>query len=204
MEPKKLKVILIGDSSVGKTTLISRWDEDQFNQNVLPTINAGIVNINVEIDEKNYILQVWDTAGQEKYRALVSSYFQDSLAAMIVCDITLRQSFINIRQWVDVLNSSASDVPFLFVANKYDLVEQGQCQDFVKYDELQQVSDELNCPFFITSARTGNGVNEAFQTLADLALTPRTTSAPTPIPQPQTVEINQKDKQKQNEKKDCC
>lgn len=205
MEPKKLKVILIGCSGVGKTCLITRWNEDRFDPNNLSTIGAGITSIIVSIDDVDYNLQVWDTAGQDSLREVTSLYFRDSLAAMVVFDVSNRESFSEISSWIELLQSKTSGVPFMIVGNKFDLAQDNPNSNCVKLDELSEKADHYSCSYFLTSAKTGYGVNECFQELATLALSPRITPESRGISnEPQVVDISTRSQGNSNNNKSCC
>lgn len=203
-EPKKLKVILIGCAGVGKTCLITKFSEDRFDPRNLSTINAGITSLVISIDDVDYNLQIWDTAGQDKLRDITVIHFRDSLAAMIVFDISQRQTFEEVPSWIELLQSRTRDVPFLIVGNKYDLVQNDPSDDFVSLDELQEMAQRYNCPCFFASALSGYGVNDCFQELSTLAIEPRNNQIADEVQTVHIIDNDKKDPQNNSQNSKCC
>ena len=115
----QVKVVLLGDSGVGKTSIVSRFALNSFEENRASTIGASFLTKNVEFFNKIYRFQLWDTAGQERYRALAKTYYQDSHCAILVYDITNMDSFEELKRWVVELKSNGPlDCPIVIVANK--------------------------------------------------------------------------------------
>lgn len=197
---QKLKVILIGCSGVGKTCLITRFNNDQFDSNNLPTIGAGITSLIISIDGVDYNLQIWDTAGQDSLREITTHYFRDSLAAMIVFDISQRQTFNEVPSWIELLQSKTRDVPFMIVGNKVDKTPSSD-DNFVSLDELAKMADEYKCPYFFSSALNGYGVNESFQELSTLAISPKKSLEPVP---PIVIEEDNQNQNKNQNNQKCC
>jgi small GTP-binding protein len=160
-----LKVVLLGDSSTGKTTLLTQWCESLVVPNQPPTIGAGFRHMTVDIDGDSVEIDFWDTAGQEMYRSTAPIYCRDAQAAMIVYDITNRGSFAALEQWIGVLTQIV-EVPYVLVGNKIDLEEQRK----VTSEEGSQFASAKGAHFFETSAKFGIYVEEAFIALAALAL----------------------------------
>lgn len=170
MEVNNVKVIVIGNRNVGKTTMINRWSEDFFNPCNLPTISVGIYNFAITLDGVDYLFHVWDTPGHEGCRNATVLSFHDARSAMIVFDTTQRSTFLEIPQWIELLKSRTPDIPFVIVGNKCDLISQDyQAQHYI---ELQELAKRYNCQIFFTSAFNGVNIEESFQTLAALAVQP--------------------------------
>lgn len=170
MNINNIKVIVIGSKNVGKTTMINRWSEDFFNPNNLPTISVGIYNFALNIDGVDYIFHVWDTPGHENLRDMTTHSFHDARAAMIVFDTTQRSTFQEVPQWIELLKSRASNVPFVIVGNKCDLLNQDYQTNH--YVELQELAKKYDCQGFFTSAYNGINIESSFQALASLAIQP--------------------------------
>lgn len=119
------KVVLIGDSGVGKSNLLSRFSKNEFNLESKATIGVEFATKNVELENNTKIkAQIWDTAGQERYRAITSSYYRGALGALIVFDVTKAKSFENLENWISELSSYASnDIISLIIGNKQDLAK---------------------------------------------------------------------------------
>lgn len=167
-----LKVLLLGESCVGKTSIFHRYVKDEYNQAYKATIGADFFSKDLKVDDKEVILQIWDTAGQERYQSLGVTFFRGSDACILVYDITDRNSFEALTSWVDQFlqgvgqnSSSAKDSGYIFVVlgNKCDLsADQRQVQK----EEAQEFCDEHGFKFFETSAKTGEKVQDAFEFIA--------------------------------------
>ena len=161
-EDYKIKIIVVGDSGVGKTNLINRFASDKFDTNSKATIGVEFVYKALEINKEVIKVEVWDTAGQERYRAITSSYYNGSKGAIIVYDITNENSFNNIESWMkEVSKKGKSDIQFLLVGNKKDLVNDRQVTEQKGIDKAK----ELNMHLFEASALEKTNVNEAFNYL---------------------------------------
>ncbi|KAG6434239.1 hypothetical protein SASPL_105862 [Salvia splendens] len=162
-EEKKIayvfKVVVIGDSAVGKTQLLSRFAKNEFCLDSKSTIGVEFQTRTVTISSKLIKAQIWDTAGQERYRAVTSAYYRGALGAMLVYDVTKRQSFDHVARWVDELRAHAdASIVIMLIGNKADLLHSREVptEDAVEFAETQ------NLFFFETSALTGDNVEPAF------------------------------------------
>ncbi|KAI3898037.1 hypothetical protein MKW92_002379 [Papaver armeniacum] len=142
------KVIVIGDSAVGKTQILSRFAKNEFCFDSKSTIGVEFQTRTITINDKVIKAQIWDTAGQERYRAVTSAYYRGALGAMLVYDITKRQSFDNIARWVDELLSHADkSIVIMLIGNKADLSDRREVptEDAVEY--AQQKGDNVESAF---------------------------------------------------------
>ncbi|CAH8597560.1 unnamed protein product [Heterobilharzia americana] len=157
------KIVLIGDSGVGKTNLRSRFTNDQFNLDSKSTIGVDFATKNVTIDGKVVKAQIWDTAGQERYRAITSAYYRGAVGALLVYDISKRNTFTNLNRWLNELKEYASnDVVIMLVGNKCDL-KHLRC---TITEDGKRFAEEHGMSFMETSALDSFNVDEAFyQTL---------------------------------------
>lgn len=160
------KVVLVGDSSVGKTSIIGKLMYDAFDSHYQATIGIDFVPKVIHLSpERSVKLQLWDTAGQERFRSLIPSYLRDMSACLVVYDITNRKSFESVKQWIDDARKErgedASFVTFL-VGNKKDLGDDRQ----VTAEEGEALAQKLSCLFAEVSAKSGTGVNELFTLIA--------------------------------------
>ena len=153
------KLLLIGDSGVGKSCLLLRFADDTYTESYISTIGVDFKIRNVEQDGKNIKLQIWDTAGQERFRTITSSYYRGAHGIIIVYDITDMESFNNVKTWLQEIEKFASDnVNKLLVGNKSDLTAQRQVDTQV----AKEFADSLGIPFLETSAKTSTNVEQAF------------------------------------------
>ena len=161
-EDYKIKIIVVGDSGVGKTNLINRFASDKFDTNSKATIGVEFVYKALKINKEVIKVEVWDTAGQERYRAITSSYYKGAKGAIIVYDITNEDSFNNVESWMnEVTKKGKTDMQFLLVGNKKDLVNDRKVTEQKGIDKAK----ELNMNLFEASALEKTNVNEAFNYL---------------------------------------
>ncbi|KAL9229330.1 hypothetical protein vseg_004808 [Gypsophila vaccaria] len=157
------KLLLIGDSSVGKSCLLLRFADDSYVDSYISTIGVDFKIRTIELEGKTVKLQIWDTAGQERFRTITSSYYRGAHGIIIVYDVTEMESFNNVKQWLNEINRYANDsVCKLLVGNKCDLVE----SKVVDTQMGQALADELGIPFLETSAKEALNVERAFLTMA--------------------------------------
>ncbi|KAL1834941.1 hypothetical protein DCAR_0105187 [Daucus carota subsp. sativus] len=154
------KIVVIGDSAVGKSNLLSRFARDEFDQNSKATIGVEFQTQVVQVDGKEVKAQVWDTAGQERFRAVTSAYYRGAFGALLVYDITRRPTFESIRRWLDELNTHCdTTVARMLVGNKCDLED---IRD-VSVEEGKTLAEEEGLFFIETSALDATNVNTAFE-----------------------------------------
>ena len=162
------KVVLVGDSNVGKSNLLGRFISNEFTTEKKPTLGVEFGTKIIVSHDKLIKVQIWDTAGQEKYKSITNSYYVHSKGAIVVFDISVKSSFDSIEKWVhDVLEISGNNIPLLLLGNKCDLTELRK----VSYDEGLNKAKKLNMTYFETSALDGINVNEAFQAMTDNVFT---------------------------------
>jgi len=160
---KRTKIVLLGDQSVGKTSLITRFMYDTFDNTYQATIGIDFLSKTLYLDDRTVRLQLWDTAGQERFRSLIPSYIRDSTVAIVVFDITNRQSFLSTSKWIeDVRSERGNDVMVVLVGNKADLSDKRQ----VTLEEATAKAQSLNIMFMETSAKAGHNVKSLFKKIA--------------------------------------
>ncbi|GKV23666.1 hypothetical protein SLEP1_g33370 [Rubroshorea leprosula] len=153
------KAVLIGDSAVGKSNLLSRFSNDEFRLDSKPTIGVEFAYRNVKIADKIIKAQIWDTAGQERFRAITSSYYRGALGALLVYDITRRATFDNVKKWLRELREFGNlDMVVVLVGNKCDL---GQSRE-VDEEEGKNLAESEGLCFMETSALENLNVEAAF------------------------------------------
>jgi len=157
------KLLLIGDSGVGKSCLLLRFADDAYTESYISTIGVDFKIRTFEQEGKTVKLQIWDTAGQERFRTITSSYYRGAHGIIIVYDVTDKESFNNVKHWVQEIEKYAADgVNKLLVGNKCDL----SSKKVVSYDEAKELADGLDVQLLETSAKNSHNVEKAFQTMA--------------------------------------
>eukprot|EP00917_Polyrhabdina_sp_WS-2016_P024776 GHVP01053536.1.p2 GENE.GHVP01053536.1~~GHVP01053536.1.p2 ORF type:complete len:221 (+),score=37.37 GHVP01053536.1:29-664(+) len=154
------KVVLIGDTGVGKSNLLSRFTRGEFNLESKSTIGVEFATKSVPVGGKTVKAQVWDTAGEERYKAITSAYFRGAVGALVVYDISKKSSFENVQRWLEELRDHASeDIVILLVGNKSDLHHLRA----VSQEEAHSVAENEHLAFIETSALEATNVEAAFQ-----------------------------------------
>merc|ERR1712130_835654 len=161
---RKFKLVFLGEQSVGKTSLITRFMYDSFDNTYQATIGIDFLSKTMYLEDRTVRLQLWDTAGQERFRSLIPSYIRDSTVAVVVYDITNVNSFEQVTRWVeDVRAERGNDVIIVLVGNKTDLADKRH----VSIDEGEKKAQELGVSLFIeTSAKAGYNVKQLFRRIA--------------------------------------
>lgn len=160
---RKFKLVFLGEQSVGKTSLITRFMYDSFDNTYQATIGIDFLSKTMYLEDRTVRLQLWDTAGQERFRSLIPSYIRDSTVAVVVFDITNANSFHQTSKWIDdVRTERGSDVIIMLVGNKTDLSDKRQ----VSTEEGERKAKELNVMFIETSAKAGYNVKQLFRRVA--------------------------------------
>ena len=158
----QIKLLMIGESGVGKTCLLLRYANDSFSPTFITTIGIDFKIKPIDLDGKRVKLQIWDTAGQERFRTITTSYFRGAQGILLVYDVTDRDSFNAIRGWVDQIDKHADvNVNKILIGNKCDM-----SQRKVSEEEGAKLAEEYGIPFYETSAKENINVERAFITLA--------------------------------------
>lgn len=156
------KVVLIGDSGVGKSNLLSRFTRNEFNLESKSTIGVEFATRSINVDGKTIKAQIWDTAGQERYRAITSAYYRGAVGALLVYDIAKHVTFENVDRWLKELRDHADhNIVIMLVGNKSDL----RHLRAVPTDDAKGYSEQRNLSFIETSALDSTNVEQAFQTI---------------------------------------
>lgn len=156
------KVVLIGDSGVGKSNLLSRFTRNEFNLESKSTIGVEFATRSIQVDGKTLKAQIWDTAGQERYRAITSAYYRGAVGALLVYDIAKHVTFENVDRWLKELRDHADhNIVIMLVGNKSDL----RHLRAVPTDDAKSYAEQRNLSFIETSALDSTNVEQAFQTI---------------------------------------
>ena len=204
------KVVFLGDSSVGKSNIISKYKLNEFNRNSKSTVGVEFYSKIITFNNKNIKIQIWDTAGQERFKSITKSYYKGAKGAIIVYDITRRQTFENVQEWFKDTKTMGDNVNLvlMLVGNKCDLVNERE----VSTEEGKKEAEMNGMAFMETSALDGTNITEAFETLAklitekqisigNLGLRDESPENKGDISnKAKTIEVNSKEE----EKKNCC
>ncbi|WCJ20448.1 hypothetical protein M5689_002677 [Euphorbia peplus] len=156
------KIVLIGDSGVGKSNILSRFTRNEFCLESKSTIGVEFATRTLQVDGKTVKAQIWDTAGQERYRAITSAYYRGAVGALLVYDITKRQTFDNVQRWLRELRDHAdSNIVIMMAGNKSDLNHLRS----VAEDDGRSLAEREGLSFLETSALEATNVEKAFQTI---------------------------------------
>ena len=178
MSIREVKLCLLGEAGVGKSSIVMRFVRDSFKSALESTIGASFMSKKISVDDQHFAFQIWDTAGQEKYRSLAPMYYRGSAAAIIVYDISRGATFKIVKEWVSELREKASPQIILAIAgNKCDLEDLRE----VNKKDAEEYASQINAIFIETSALTAVNVPELFMKIArslpkEDVLSPRATS----------------------------
>ena len=158
------KIIIVGDSGVGKSNILGRYINNIFKQDTKSTVGVEFASKKIKANGVNIKLQIWDTAGQERYRSITSAYYRGSKGCFIVYDISSAQTFESVEKWYEeVLKSGEKDISVILIGNKCDLENERK----VTVEMGENKARNLNCPFFETSALNNIHIEDVFQSIAE-------------------------------------
>ena len=161
-DPEHFKIIIIGDTSVGKTSLMRRYIEGIYNEKTLSTIGIELFKKEVSIQNKNYVMKIWDTCGQEKFRAISKNYYHNADGIMLVFDINSHETFEHLSGWIDsIYQNTSKDTPLIIVASKCDL------EHDVTDQEIEEYSTKNKVKVIKTSSKDNINVDEPFLYLGE-------------------------------------
>ncbi len=199
---KTCQILLIGDSLVGKTCLIQRYANGIFKEDYITTVGLDYYTKQEMINNLNVSVKLWDTAGQERFKALTASFFRNAEGVVIAYDVTNSESFDNLKFWISSIKTNLFEknifIPIIIIGNKIDLEDM---RDISK-DVASAFAKENNFKYFETSAKTGEGVDEAFRDLVNQILANSDKNEEATIER-KSVKIEEKKTEKQK-KKGCC
>ena len=169
-ETVRSKVCLLGDAAVGKTSTIRRYVLDKFDDKYIVTIGTKLSKKDVTYTYPKLqvflTLLIWDIIGQKEFKRLHSMYYSGAKGAIVVCDITRKETLESIYDWISSIFKVTGEIPIIIIGNKIDLIDQAQITE----QEIAAIANEYDAPYFMTSAKTGVNVNESFKILGERIL----------------------------------
>ena len=162
----KCQLLIIGNSIVGKTSILTKYTTKSYNENYLATVGLDFFTKDETIDNKIIRIKIWDTAGQERYKAITKCFFQRAQGIIIVFDVTNRKSFDDLKIWIDSINSQSQltedleNMPIIIIGNKIDIPKR-----VIDKETAMNFAKEQNFDYYETSAKTGEGVDNAIREL---------------------------------------
>ena len=161
-EDFKIKIVVVGDSGVGKTNLIKRFITNEFSENFKATIGVEFMSKTYRINKHLFKIEIWDTAGQERYKSITAVYYKGAKGALVVYDTTDQNTFDNIDKWMlEIKDKTSKDIKLMIIGNKIDLKDERE----VKNEDALKKADTLGIPLMETSALDATNVKEAFNDL---------------------------------------
>ena len=158
------KILILGDSFVGKTNILKRFIHNEFDSTTKETVGVEFDSKNYNFGEKTIKAQIWDTAGQERYRSVTKAYYKGAKGALLVYDISRRITFENIDNWIiDLRTNGDKDILIILIGNKSDLNSKRE----VNKDEAETKAEQYNIAFLETSAKNGDNIDKAFRELVE-------------------------------------
>ncbi|XP_070578911.1 ras-related protein Rab-15-like isoform X2 [Ptychodera flava] len=165
-----IRLLMIGDSGVGKTCMLCRFaddDSDEISQTHISTIGIDFKMKTLKVDDKKIRIQIWDTAGQERYETITKQYYRRAQGVVVVYDISNETSFLNIKKWIDLVSNCASeDTEIMLVGNKND----SRQRRVITKERGEELAKELKVPFYETSAFNDTNIDEVFIELAKIVM----------------------------------
>ena len=157
LSSKPLKLLLIGDSNVGKTSLLLRYLDNTFSEKYITTIGVEFKSKDITLNNKTYKIHIWDTAGQERYKSITRNFYKHAEGIIFVYDITNKTSFSNLKNWISNAENEA-DFKIIIVGNKLDMESRRE----VSIEQLKKLAKKKNCKYFETSAKDNINVENLF------------------------------------------
>ena len=200
-EEKELKVILLGDCGVGKTNIILRFMKDEFDEDSITTTGSSYTMKKIEKDNITYRLNIWDTAGQEKYRSLTKIFLQDANIIILVYSIVEEITFDNLDYWYNIIiDNCGEDIVIAIVGNKHDLY----FEEAVDEDKAQNYANKKNAIFKLVSAKENKlGIDELFNILLDEYINKKLNKKEKKNIEKIKINVNKKNEETLKKKK-CC
>ena len=164
-----LKIVILGEGRVGKTSILSKYFSKKFNEGQKSTINPSFYELSKDYQGKKVNFKFWDTAGQEQFNAINTMYYQNAVGALLVYDVTISETFEKVKDWVHTLQEMVGkDITFVIAGNKFDLSDKNMIEK--NNEKVDNYCEKQKCKHFYTSAKTGFNLNDAFDSLINSVL----------------------------------
>ena len=193
------KLLIIGDTSVGKSSILLRFADNLFSGTYITTIGVDFKIRTMEMNGEKIKLQIWDTAGQERFRTITATYYRGTHGVMIVYDVTNVDSFNSVKRWITEIENNCDYVDKVLVGNKDDIPE----KKVVTLADAQRLADSQNMSLFETSAKLNKNIEEVFDYITKKVLQTKKEKSSKMDTQPDNIKLSRKSGQKPN-KKACC
>ena len=159
-----LKLLLLGDSSVGKTSILLKYISNKFDDSSISTVGVDYMDKIIDYNKFKIKLQIWDTSGEEKFRTITKNFYRNADGLLVVFDLTKKESYDHIRSWINEAKENNDKLKTLLIGNKLDLKD----ERIVAIDVAKQFAEKNNLKYIETSAKDGTNINESFQAIIDL------------------------------------
>ena len=202
MSESRIKVVLLGDTGVGKTAIIRRYYVDKFSEILESTYNASFIEKTVQIEKKKLVLELWDTVGQEAYRSLTKIFTKNSKIIILVYDVTSMETFNSLNYWYDYISKEAEGNIILGVAgNKTDLILEEGHREEVSQEEGKNFAEKINASFALISAKESDQeIKKLFNELISRYLGVKNFN----LESKKAIKINNNSNNNENNKSKCC
>ena len=198
-----LKIVILGEGRVGKTSILSKYFKKKFNEGQESTVNPSFYEKNVNYKGKSIHLKFWDTAGQEQFNAISTIYYQNSVGALLVYDVTIFETFKKVEKWVNTLKEVVGkDITFVIAGNKFDLSDKNSLNQ--NSSSVEAYCSKENCKHFYTSAKTGYNLEEAFESLINTVLSKVNLNAEGGVNKRRGKKLEISEAKKEKERSKCC
>ena len=159
-----LKLLLLGDSSVGKTSILLKYISNKFDESSISTVGVDYMDKIIDYNKFKIKLQIWDTSGEEKFRTITKNFYRNADGLLVVFDLTKKESYDHIRSWINEAKENNDKLKTILIGNKLDLKD----ERMVTIDVAKQFAEKNNLKYIETSAKDGTNINESFQAIIDL------------------------------------
>jgi len=194
------KLLIIGDSGVGKSSILLRFADDMFSGSYITTIGVDFKIRTITVDEEKVKLQIWDTAGQERFRTITSTYYRGTHGVIVVYDVTNAESFVNVKRWLHEIDQNCEIVNKVLVGNKNDCQAENKV---VEEEDAKRFAQQMNVQLFQTSAKDNINIEDVFNHITKLVLRTKKEQQAKANEAKQTSGIKI-DKKMKKKKSGCC